>query len=195
MWKWDKTLNVEMSVNKALVDSFKKYSKVGGILFIILGITGIIFPTLMSLTTLAFVSYLMILAGIFSGWLTWKSNKEDWVGWLKSFILLLTGLFMIFYPVIGIASIGLLFAIYFFMDAFAGFGLAFSLRPQKIWLLWLINAFTSLILAIIFVIDWPFSSLYLVGLFVGISLLFDGIALLTGGFYVDKSEEKDEKKA
>ena len=190
MWKWNEDLNLEMNINKNLVDSFKKYSKIGGTLFIILGIIGIVFPIVMSLTTLAFVSYLMIAAGLFSGWLTWQSNKEDWAGWLKSFILALTGVFMIIYPTLGIATLGLLFAIYFFMDAFAGFGLAYSLKPQKVWLLWLFNAITSLILGILFVIGWPFSSMYLVGLLVGISLFFDGIALLTGGVMVDKMEKK-----
>lgn len=192
MWKWNEDLNLEMNINKNLVDSFKKYSKIGGTLFIILGIIGIVFPIVMSLTTLAFVSYLMIAAGLFSGWLTWQSNKEDWAGWLKSFILVLTGVFMIIYPTLGIATLGLLFAIYFFMDAFASFGLAYSLKPQKIWWLWLFNAITSLILGVLFVIGWPFSSIYLVGLLVGVSLFFDGIALLTGGMMVDKVE-KDEK--
>ncbi len=192
MWKWNENLNIEMNINKNLVDSFKKYSKIGGTLFIILGIIGIVFPIVMSLTTLAFVSYLMIAAGLFSGWLTWQSNKEDWAGWLKSFILVLTGVFMIIYPTLGIATLGLLFAIYFFMDAFASFGLAYSLKPQKIWWLWLFNAITSLILGVLFVIGWPFSSIYLVGLLVGVSLFFDGIALLTGGMMVDKVE-KDEK--
>ena len=190
MWKWNEELNLEMNINKNLVDSFKKYSKIGGVLFILLGLIGIAFPIVMSLTTLAFVSYLMIIAGFFSGWLTWQSNKEDWAGWLKSFILVLTGLFMIIYPTIGVATLGMLFAIYFFMDAFAGFGLAFSLRPQKIWWLWLFNAITSLILAVLFIVGWPLSSMFLVGLLVGISLFFDGIALLTGGIMIDKMEKE-----
>ena len=190
MWKWNEELNLEMNINKNLVDSFKKYSKIGGVLFILLGLIGIAFPIVMSLTTLAFVSYLMIIAGLFSGWLTWQSNKEDWAGWLKSFILVLTGLFMIIYPTIGVATLGMLFAIYFFMDAFAGFGLAFSLRPQKIWWLWLFNAITSLILAVLFIVGWPLSSMFLVGLLVGISLFFDGIALLTGGIMIDKMEKE-----
>jgi len=190
MWKWNENLNLEMNINKNIVDSFKKYSKIGGVLFILLGLIGIAFPIVMSLTTLAFVSYLMIIAGFFSGWLTWQSNKEDWAGWLKSFILVLTGLFMIIYPTIGVATLGMLFAIYFFMDAFAGFGLAFSLRPQKIWWLWLFNAITSLILAVLFIVGWPLSSMFLVGLLVGISLFFDGIALLTGGIMIDKMEKE-----
>ena len=189
MWKWNDQLSAEMNINKNLVDHFKKYAKISGIFFIVLGSIGIIFPTFMSWTTLAFVSYLMLFTGISAGWLTWTSNKEDWAGWLKSFLLILVSIFMIFYPMQGVATLGLLFAMYFFTDAFAGFGLAFSMKPQKNWILWFLNATTSLVLGVIFVAGWPFSSLYMVGLLVGISLLFDGIALLSGGILLEKIEE------
>jgi len=160
MWNWNSSLNVEMNINKNLVDNFKKYAKISGTIFILLGLAGIIYPAFMSLTTLAFVSYLMIFAGIMAGWMTWTSNKNDWAGWLKSVLLVMVGLFMLFYPLQGVAAIGLLFAVYFLMDAFAGFGLAFSLKPQKIWWLWLINAITSLVLGILFIWGWPLSSLW-----------------------------------
>ncbi|SFV68779.1 hypothetical protein MNB_SV-10-1082 [hydrothermal vent metagenome] len=192
MWNWNSNLSLEMNINKNLVDNFRKYAKISGTLFIILGAVGIIFPTFMSFTTLAFVAYLMLFAGISAGWLTWISNKNDWAGWLKSFVLIVVSLFMIFYPMQGIAALGLLFAIYFFTDAFAGFGLAFSLKPQKIWWMWLVNAVTSLILGFIFLIGWPFSSLFMVGLLVGISLLFDGVALLSGGMFLDTAEKEDK---
>jgi len=192
MWNWNNHLSPEMNINKNLVDRFKKYAKISGIIFIILGAVGIFFPGFMSLTTLVFVSYLMLFAGITSGWLTWMSNRKDWAGWLKSFLLVLVGLLMIFYPMEGVATLGLLFAIYFLTDAFAGFGLAFSLKPQKIWWLWLINAITSLVLGVLFIAGWPSSSVFLVGLFVGISLLFDGIALLSGGFLLDDIEKPKE---
>lgn len=189
MWNWNSALSPEMNINKNLVDNFKKYAKISGILFIILGIAGIFFPYFMSYTTLAFVSYLMLFAGISGAWLTMASNKKDWAGWLKSFLLIVVSLLMLFYPMQGIAALGLLLAIYFFTDAFAGFGLAFSLKPQKIWLMWLFNAITSLVLGVIFLIDWPFSSLFMVGLLVGISLLFDGIALLSGGLLLDDVDD------
>ena len=149
MWKWDSSLNAEININKNIVDNFKKYAKISGIIFILLGLSGILFPAIMSLSTLFFVSYLMIFAGFFSGWLTWKSNKEDWAGWLKSFVLLMVGFLMVYDPVSGIATLGLLLSIYFFMDAFASFGLAFSTKPDKVWLVWLFNAITSLALPIL----------------------------------------------
>ena len=187
MWKYT---TLEMSMNKTLIDTFKKYAKIGGILFIVLGIIGMVFPTFMTLGTLAFVSYLMLFAGISAAWLTWVSNRRDWTGWLKSFILILVAIYMIVYPMSGVATLGLLFSIYFFMDAFTGFGLAFSAEGKTHKWVWLFNAATSLVLAIIFIIGWPFTSLWLVGFFVGISLFFDGIALLVGGSTLDAVEEK-----
>jgi uncharacterized membrane protein HdeD (DUF308 family) len=80
------------------------------------------------------------------------------------------------------------------MDAFAGFGLAYSLREDKHWWLWLINAITSFVLGVLFVMGWPLSSLWLVGLFIGISLLFDGLALLVGGAYLEDINKKDDDK-
>jgi uncharacterized membrane protein HdeD (DUF308 family) len=192
MWKWHKSLNLETNINKNLVDNFKKHAKMSGTIFIVLGAVGIIFPGLMSLTTVLFVGYLMLFAGVSAGIMTYKSNREDWMGWLKSFILVLSSLFILFYPVQGAAALGLVFAIYFFTDAFASFSLAFSLKPQKVWLVWLFNAIASLALGVLFVIGWPMSSLLLIGILVGISLLFDGIALIFGGAFVeDIPEDKD----
>ena len=194
MWKWHQNLNLEMNVNKNLVDNFKKHAKIGGSILVLMGIIGIIFPQLMSITTVILVAYLMMFAGISIALLTYKSNKEDWVGWLKSFILLLSSFLLLFYPMQGVAALGLVFSIYFFTDAFAGFSLAFSLKPQKIWLVWLFNAITSLALGVLFVIGWPTSSLFLIGILVGISLLFDGITLLLGGAFIKDIDDKNNGK-
>ncbi|MCF6309988.1 MAG: DUF308 domain-containing protein [Sulfurimonas sp.] len=183
MWKYTP---LQMDINKVLVDKFKKYAKVGGALFLILGTVGILFPTFMTISTVIFVSYLMLFAGISAASLTWASNPNDWAGWLKSFALIGVALYMIFYPIQGAGTLGLLLSIYYFMDAFASFGIALSSQGQKHKFVWLFNALTSFALAIIFVVNWPFSSIWLVGFFVGISLFFDGIALLFGGLFLNE---------
>ena len=185
---------LKMNINQEVVDTFKKYAKIGGFLFIILGAIGIFFPTFMTLGTLIFVTYLMLFAGVSSATLTWMSNRKDWAGWLKSLLLIGVALYMIFYPMSGVATLGLLFSFYFFMDSFGSFGLGFSAQDTKHKWVWFFNAITSFILAIIFIIGWPFTSLWLVGFFVGISLFFDGIALIVGGYAVDKIEEDVTKE-
>ena len=166
---------------KELLKKFSKYAKTTGVVFIILGLIGIIFPFVLSIASVVLASYLMVIAGLISGYLTWISNKEDWLGWLKSLVLFLMGMFILYYPISGIAAIGLMLVFYFFMDAFSGFALAFSMRGNSGWWIWLFNSFISLVLGIIFMVGWPFSSTYLVGLFIGISLFFDGISMLAGG--------------
>ena len=64
MWKWHESLNIEMNINKNLVDNFKKHAKISGTLFILFGLAGILFPGLMSLTTVLLVAYLMLFAGV-----------------------------------------------------------------------------------------------------------------------------------
>ncbi len=179
-----------LAMNKELAEQLKKYGMISGIIFILLGLVGIFYPMIMSISTVVLVSYLMLTMGIISAWMTWKSNPKDWAGWLKSTLLIVVALLMLFYPLEGVASLGLLFAMYFLVDSFASFGLAFSLKPAKGWWIWLLNGLTSLLLAALFLYGWPFSSLYLVGLYVGISFLFDGISLIAGSLAIDKLEKE-----
>ncbi len=188
MWN---NLYLHIEGSDALIERFKKNARITGIIFVILGAIGIIFPTFLTMTTVLLVAYLMLFGGIVSGYMTWQTNPKDWAGWLKSLMLIFVALLMIFYPLNGAATLGMLLAVYFFVDAFAEFGLAFSQRPQTIWWLWLINGIISLGLGILFLANWPFSSLYLVGLYVGISLLFDGVALLSGVKLFDTATKHD----
>jgi len=180
---------VNYPLEKDLLKKFSKYSKIAGTIFIILGLSGIIFPVLMSLATAIFFGWLLIFSSLLTAYHTYNTNKKDWLGWLKAFIFLITGLLLAINPVPGVAALGIILAIYFLFDAFASVALAFEIKPQKGWWLVLINGILSLILAVIILVGWPFSSLFLVGLLVGISLFFDGIVLLTLGSYADKLEK------
>lgn len=187
MWKYTHS---QIDIDKAVIKKLKKYTKVGGVVFLLLGTIGILFPTFMTLSTVILISYLMLFAGISAASLTWISNQNDWTGWLKSFALIGIALYMIFYPAQGAGTLGLLLSIYYFMDAFASFGIALSSEEQKHKFAWFFNALVSLALAIVFIINWPFSSIWLIGLFVGISLFFDGIALLSGGIFLNKMDKE-----
>lgn len=168
-------------VSEDLVKKFSKYSKITGAIFMLLGMIGVIYPIFMTLATVSFVSWLMVFGGFIAGYFTYHSDKTHYVGWLKSFILVVIGLMMLFYPMTGIETVGLLLSIYFFTDSFASFSLSHSLHPAKGWIWWLLNAFVSLFIGILFIVGWPLTSMYLIGLLVGFSLFFDGFSLLATG--------------
>ncbi len=182
MWKQPKELEQ--------FELFRKNAKTVGVILMVLGFLGAMFPVAASVTTLLFVSWLLILVGVVTGYFTYVTDASDWRGWLKTLIFLGVGIYMLVSPAAGIATLGLLFSIYFFMDAFSGFMLASSFYPNKGWGIWAINAVLSLLMAMIFVIGWPHTSIMLIGLLVGFSLFFDGLALVMG-MNVLKNVEKE----
>ena len=171
-----------------ILPKYSKYAIIIGIVFALLGLVGIIYPFYASVVAMAFVAWLMILGGIVSGFLTFATDKSDWLGWLKTLILIGVGVFMLARPLIGVEALGLLLAIYFLLDAFAGFTLGSMMKPSKGWWFWSLNGFFSLVLAIIFLVSWTSvaAEAWLIGIFVGISLLFDGITLIVIGNQIKK---------
>ena len=128
MWKYTPS---QIDINEGIIDKLQKYAKVGGVIFLILGTIGILFPTFMTMSTVIFVSYLMFFAGISGVILTWMSNPNDWTGWLKSFALIVVAAYMMFYPVQGAGTLGLLLSIYYFMNAFGSFGIALASQDKN----------------------------------------------------------------
>jgi uncharacterized membrane protein HdeD (DUF308 family) len=108
----------------------------------------------------------------------WNGYGRGGLTWLKPFVLITLGLLVAFYPLAGAATIDLILIIYFLLDGFAGVMLAFALRPMRGWGWTLFSGVASLVLALIFVGGWPFQAIWLVGLFIRISLVLDGFALL-----------------
>jgi uncharacterized membrane protein HdeD (DUF308 family) len=164
--------------HEELLQRFSKNSMIAGIVFVVLGLIGIFFPVFMSVTSALFFGWLLLFTGFLAGMHTYTTSRGDWLGWLKTFILVVTGAMLVVNPAPGIAALGIIFAVYFMFDAFNSTAVAFQMRPAPMWWVMLINGIVSLVLAIIFLANWPMGSMVLVGLFIGISLFFDGIALL-----------------
>ncbi len=167
--------------NKDVTDKFAKTSKLYGILFVILGALGIIFPQVMSLSSAVFVGWLLLFSGIFTAIQTWQVNKKDWLGWLKALMFIIVAILIILNPITGVIALGIIFTAYFFVDSVLNFSLAFTLKPNSGWIMVLINALLSFALGVYSFIALanPIKTLWLVGIVVGISLFFDGLTLLT----------------
>ncbi len=96
--------------------------------------------------------------------------------------MIVVGLLILIHPIAGTAALGLMLAVYFLLDGFAGVGSAWEMRPRRGWGWLMFNGPLSLVLALVFILGWPFTAAWLIGLFIGSSLLFDGLALLMLGF-------------
>ena len=189
------TTVTHIELNDESIRKIGPYTLVTGILLTLLGTVGILVPGLMSLFTTSFIAALFLIGATFWGYHTWKSNPRSVVDWLKPALLLLSGGLMLFYPLAGIAAVGLMLAIYLLMDSFGSFTLAQALHPAKGWGWMAFNGVVSLLLAMLFLIGWPETSMLLVGIYVGISLIFDGWALIFLGWAFRKGKLSGQIKA
>ena len=181
------TMN-NLSFDKAALDRFGPYTLITGILLIMLGTAGIFLPGVISLSTELIVGWLLLLGGILWVFHTYKYSPKIVMDWLKPALLLIIGSLMLLYPVSGVAAMGLLLAIYLLLDALSSFILAQRIYPAKGWGWMTFNGAVSGLLAVLILNGWPATSFWLVGLYVGISLLFDGWALVAIGWTLRKAK-------
>jgi uncharacterized membrane protein HdeD (DUF308 family) len=168
----------QFSMRVSLDPDFRRYARTTGWVLLILGLAGILLPKLVSITLSVLIGWLLLLAGGISAYLVYYSYRRSGLAWLKPFVLFAVGFIVIFNPTLAIAALGLLLAVYFLLDGFAGVSFAMEWRPLSGWGWMLANGILSFLLAGILLIGWPFSSLWVVGLLIGIRLFLDGLALL-----------------
>lgn len=174
-------------INEELVERFGKTSFVLGIVLILLGGIGLLLPALMSLNVAIFVAAYSLVGSI--TWLvhTFKYARKSVLDWIKPLILMFTGAYILLNPTIGIAAIGLVLTFYLLIDAFSNFLFAQLYYPQNGWGWMLVNGLLSLVLAAMLLVGWPSASLWFVGFYVAISLLFDGVSLTMIGWNIRKA--------
>ena len=161
--------------------SSRKTVIVISIFLLLAGLVGIFAPIFTSKAVALLIGWIMLFAGIIIFFITWYGFRKRLIVWLKPFILVLIGLLILFHPLAGAAALGLILVIYLLLDGFSSLAFAWDLRTEhgRGWLIF--NGVISLALASIIIYGWPFSSAWLVGFFIGISLFIDGVTLLMLG--------------
>jgi len=152
-----------------------------GIVLIILGIIAIAAPFFASLTIGLFLGWLFIIGGIIQAVYAFRNNHRPGALVLKlllGIVAIVAGIFLVTNPVVGVASLTLIVGIYFFIDGIFRVFLAFQLKPSPSWGWVLLNGILMIILGILIWSQWPFSAAWVLGVLVGIGLLFSGISTL-----------------
>ena len=160
-------------------DKNRKWFLIWGILLVVLGalaISAATFTTFASVVLLGILVFLSSAVIFFDTFTFWWGR---WGGFALHFLVgalyfIVGGMFMM-NPMEGSMSLTLLLGIFYVL--LGVFRLAYSLSfktPQWGW--GLFNGIISLLLGILIMASWPASSFYIIGLFVGIDLLFCGWA-------------------
>lgn len=151
-----------------------------GIFFILLGACAVLIPQFFTVAIVIFLGWIILLGGavqimralVFSG-------MPGFGSWLFMGILqIVVGYLFIAEPVAGILTLTMLMALFFALEGIAKISLAFMMRPLANWGLLLFSGITALVFALIISISLSETSQWLLGLFLGINMIFLGWSLV-----------------
>lgn len=150
-----------------------------GIGLIILGTASIYSSVTATFVSVLFFGWLLIFAGCLQLAQLLVSGKEDGVmlHLVAGFFSLLTGGLLVYNPVAGATSLTLLLSLLFISQGILRVFIALTQRFAH-WSWVLINGIITLILGILILMQWPYSGLYVIGMFIGIDLMLSGWALV-----------------
>ncbi len=151
-----------------------------GILMIAVGVLAIAFPAASTLAAELIVGGVFVLAGLamLLGCFSVHGAGPFFAALLWSLLTLAAGAFLVFNPAAGAVALTVLIAALFMVHgAFEAF-LAFDLRPGDGWRWVLVSAALGILCGILIAAGMPDTSLFILGLLVGLNFLSTGIAFV-----------------
>ena len=156
-----------------------------GILLAILGSVAVIYSFAATLISMAFIGGLMIGAGVLQtahGLLV-----KRWGGFFlelfAGILYTVVGFLIIVQPVAAALQLTLLIAMFLFVSGLFRIFMSISVRFHN-WGWMLLNGIVNVLLGIAIWQKWPYDGLIVIGLFVGIDMIFNGWALIMLGLSV-----------
>ncbi len=152
-----------------------------GILLLIAGVLSLTLPHVAGLAAGLFFGWLVLCAGVAHLIYAWSEHGAGHIVWqiLIGVVYVLAALYMLFYPFAGMAALALVLGFYIAVAGILDIIEFTALRPLYGAGWFLVDGIVSLILAGLIFLHWPSRSFWVVGMLVGVSLLFSGIARLT----------------
>ena len=132
-----------------------------------------------TIATVFVVGIMMLIAGVAEVFHAFQINT--WGRFLRWLLLgalyIVAGLLTFENPLLAAAVLTLLIA-----DGIMRIVLAFNMKEGMPWIWMVVSGVITLLLGLIILAHWPVSTLYILGLFLGIDLIFAGAGRIAVGF-------------
>ena len=154
-----------------------------GILIVVLGFLAMLCPFWTGMSIALLVGILVLMSGVAQCIFAFQAASfgSGLITFLLGALTVVCGGLMIAHPLLGLTFLTILLAAYFIVEGIFEAVFAFQLRPEKGWGWMLFSGVISLILGILIFQKLPFSTAWVVGILVGIKLLFLGTSLIAIG--------------
>jgi uncharacterized membrane protein HdeD (DUF308 family) len=157
-----------------------------GIVLLVLGVVAICFPLASSIAAAIWVAWLLVIGGavLLVHAIRVRQESGFWLKLLWSIVYLVAGLLLLASPISGVLTLTLVLAVLWIVEGATAIALAFRLKPATPWGWVLFDGIVTVLLGLLVWIGWPGNAPWLLGLFLGISLISTGISLILFGWAV-----------
>lgn len=172
------------------VSSIAGWSVGIAVLVILAGLLAIILPVVAGVAVTLLVGWVLLLVGLLHLFFAFSGRTASTRVWelLLGIVYVLAGGYLIFHPLVGLTTLTLLLAAYLLVKGLLEFVQYFQTSPRR-GLTWLIlDGIINIVLAVIIWSQWPFSSVWVIGTLIGISILFSGLSRLMLSMEVRRSQ-------
>ena len=159
----------------------RKMFLVFGIIMMILGVLAIALPHGATIAIEVLIGWLLIFGGIaqFVHAVGSRGARGVALKIIWSILYLIVGAFLLTNPFQGAISLTLLLAVLFFFGGIFKVVTSFQIRTSPGWGWLLMNGIAAVVLGIIIWAGWPGDAGWVLGLLVGIDLIFGGFWMIT----------------
>lgn len=167
-----------------------------GIALIVLGAVAIIAPGIATLAVEVMIGWLLLIGGIFGvvAALTGSSAAPGfWWSLITAVLYVLAGIALLWSPLAGALTLTIILAAYLLAAGIAKIVLALRYKDAMAgaWGWMLFSGILDAALAVIIIAGLPLAALWVLGLLVGINLLFTGVALVMAAVHVRRLAPAD----
>jgi len=169
--------SVGMMSMQVTQSSWKWYLALG-IILILTGGFAMVFPLGTALGISVFVGILLLISGV-AFLINVIATHDQGLFWrlLLSVLYIGVGLVLVVNPFSGVKTLTLILGIAFLVSGTFKSLIALASRKSQGWGMLLFSGLVSLVLGILILASWPSSSEWVIGLLVGIDLLFAGMTM------------------
>jgi uncharacterized membrane protein HdeD (DUF308 family) len=150
-----------------------------GFALVVLGVIALYTAFWVTLITVEFFAWLLVASGVLH--VVHAFRTRPWGGFFMQLLIGLlqaaVGILVVMRPLTGALSLTLVMAVFFIVEGVFRIGAAAALRLHS-WGWQVLSGLLTLLLGLFVALGWPESGLWVIGMFVGIDLIFAGNALV-----------------
>jgi len=189
-------MNIAQTISGAVTKNRKRLLGFG-IFSIILGLIGTFMATVFTMASMVFFGVLVIIAGAFffiEGFSS-PNNKTKAMYILISLLYLVSGGIMITYPEVSAVSFTFIMAALFIAIGIVRIVIGFKVKPETGQWAWVVvSGLLSVALGIMIYMQWPSNSSWIIGLFISVELVVQGIVSIIFAQRIQDTQNEVEGK-